>query len=141
MSTDSSSVATGASPQQEANLDPGLAVINAFDDLYEQPPAIHDPDMPPKDSDIPLGTTREGQDNEGDDGEEEAREEDDEFLLPESQGFTPGTAEDFAEKMRFNGLRWRHELRKRVKNDPKLTNGRSDPPARANAARDQKPPW
>jgi hypothetical protein len=82
MSTDSSSVATGTSPQQEANLDPGLAVMNAFDDLYEQPPEVHDPDMPPKDSDIPLGTTRGGQDNEGDDGEEEDHEEDAEFLYP-----------------------------------------------------------
>jgi hypothetical protein len=78
---------------------------NAFDDLYEQTT-----DMPPKDSDMPPGATSGGQNNEGDAGEEEDGEEDDEFLLPESQGFNLGTAEDFAEKMRFNGLRWRHEL-------------------------------
>ncbi len=47
-------------------------------------------------------------------------EEEDVSLLPESQNFVPGTAEDFTEKMRFNGLRWRHELRKRVRNDPTL---------------------
>ncbi len=52
--------------------------------------------------------------------EEGGHEEDDKFLLPESQNFVPGTAEDFTEKMRINGLRWRHELRKKVKNDPNL---------------------
>jgi hypothetical protein len=51
---------------------------------------------------------------------EEDNEEEDGFLLPESQNFIPGTAEDFTEKMRLNGLRWRHEVRRRVKKDPKL---------------------
>jgi hypothetical protein len=47
-------------------------------------------------------------------------EEEDVFLLPESQNFVHGTAEHFTEKMRFNGLRWRYELRKRVRNGPTL---------------------
>ena len=110
MSTDSSSVAAGTPPQQGVPLDDGEAIIKAFNDLYEQ-----SPDETGKEDD-----TSGGQNKEEDPGEEEGREEDDEFLLPESQGFVPGTAEDFAEKMRFNGLRWRHELMKRVKNDPKL---------------------
>ena len=52
MGTEGSSVAAGAPPQQGANLDPGLAVINAFDDLYEQAPdkAVKEDDMLPGDT-------------------------------------------------------------------------------------------
>ena len=120
MGTEGGSGAAGEPPQQGAHLDDGLAVINAFDDLYNQTA-----DKAGKDSDTPPGATDGGQNNEEDPGEEdpeegETKEEDDEFLLPESQHYAPGTAEDFTEKMRFNGLKWRHALRKRVQNDPKL---------------------
>jgi hypothetical protein len=64
--------------------------------------------------------TLSNQSHEEDLNGEEDDEDDDEILLPESQNFTPGTAEDFTEKMRLNGLRWRHEVRKRVKSDPSL---------------------
>jgi hypothetical protein len=120
MGTEGGSGAAGEPPQQGAHLDDGLAVINAFDDLYNQTA-----DKAGKDSDTPPGATDGGQNNDEDPGEEdpeegETKEEDDEFLLPESQHYAPGTAEDFTEKMRFNGLKWRHALRKRVQNDPKL---------------------
>jgi hypothetical protein len=51
---------------------------------------------------------------------EDGIEEEDVFLLPNSQNFAPGTAEDFTEKLRFNGLKWRHEVRRRAKKDPNL---------------------
>ena len=49
MGTEGGSGTAGEPPQQGAHLDAGLAVINAFDDLYEQTAdkAVKDPDMPP----------------------------------------------------------------------------------------------
>ena len=77
--------------------------IKAFEALYGE--------SPPKDPEaINVDKDDEVKDN----------EEEDVFLLPESQNFAPGTAEDFTEKLRFNGLRWRHEVRQRVKKDPRL---------------------
>ncbi len=110
MSTESSSVAAGTPPQPVALEKDHEAIIKAFNDLYEQSP----------DETNKVDDTVGGQKEEDDAGEEEDGEEEDEFLLPESQRFVLGTAADFAEKMRFNGLKWRHALRKRVKNDPKL---------------------
>jgi hypothetical protein len=83
------------------------ATIKAFDDLYDMSDDQKAKDRPPPQSeDLTM-----------DDG----TEEEDIFLLPESQNFLPGTAEDFTEKMMFNGLRWRRvELRKRVRKDPTL---------------------
>ncbi len=78
----------------------------AFDDLFDMSDDKTAKDCPPPQS----------KDHTMNDG----TEEEDVFLLPESQNFVPGTAEYFTEKMRFNGLRWRHELRKRVRNDPTL---------------------
>ncbi len=54
------------------------------------------------------------------DNEDKDNEEEDAFLLPESGNFAIGTAEYFTEKLRFNGLRWRHEVKQRVKKDPTL---------------------
>ena len=50
MGTESSSVATGEPSLKDAHLEAGLAVINAFDNLYEQPAdkAVKDSDMPPQ---------------------------------------------------------------------------------------------
>ena len=111
MGTDNSSVAVGTPPQQGAQLEESHnAIIKAFDDLYDQLPKTE-----VKADDMLPGDASETQSNEGDPEDGEGLEEDDEFLLPESQRFVPGTAEDFAEKMRFNGLRWRHELRKKVR--------------------------
>jgi hypothetical protein len=141
MTSEKSSVAAGEPPPQGVRTDDGLDAIKTLDDLFDSTgeKAVKDPDTP----------------LEEDLNEEGGHEEDDKFLLPESQNFVPGTAEDFTEKMRINGLKWRHELRRRVKNDPNLRellqwvsnrpspmDGRADPPTtRANAARDQRPPW
>jgi hypothetical protein len=106
MSSEESAAAAGEPPQQEVHIDDGLAAIKAIDDLFDATG-----EKATKDPDTPLGDHH---------NEEGDHEEDDNFLLPESQNFVPGTAEDFTEKMRINGLRWRHELRKKVKNDPNL---------------------
>ena len=54
------------------------------------------------------------------DNEDKDNEEEDVFLLPESGNYAIGTSEYFTEKMRFNGLRWRHGVKQRVKKDPTL---------------------
>ncbi len=116
MDTDNSSVAVKTPPQSGAQLEENHnAIIKAFDALYDQTPVTEvkvDDNLP----DDTGGT----QNNENDPEDGEGLEEDDEFLLPRSQHYAPGTTEDFTEKMRFNGLRWRHALRKRVQNDPQL---------------------
>jgi hypothetical protein len=96
----------GELPRQETPTEKGDAAIKAFDDLYgsaDRLPALDPP--PPHSEEITV---------------DKDNEEEDVFLLPESQNFVPGTAEDFTEKLRFNGLRWRHEVRQRVKKDPSL---------------------
>ncbi len=85
MNLDESSVAAGALPRQETPAEKGDAVLKAFDELYGG-----DIDPLPKDS--------------GAIDVDKVNEEEDVFLLPESQNFIPGTAEDFTEKLRFNGL-------------------------------------
>jgi hypothetical protein len=52
--------------------------------------------------------------------DEEDNEDEDEILYPPSCNYLPGSVEDFTEKMRFNGLTWRQEVKKRVKKDPNL---------------------
>jgi hypothetical protein len=106
MSPNASSVAAEQLPRHETQANESDAAIKAFDDLFDMSDDQTAKDRPPPQSeDLTM--------NDG-------TEEEDVFLLPESQNFVPGTAEDFTEKMRFNGLRWRHELRKRVRNDPTL---------------------
>jgi hypothetical protein len=109
MSPNASSVAAGELPRQETQADEGDAAIKAFDDLYD----MHDMSEDQTAKDPPSPQTE-------DLTLEDGIEEEDVFLLPESQNFVPGTAEDFTEKMKFNGLRWRHELRRRVRKDPAL---------------------
>jgi hypothetical protein len=92
MSPNASSVAAGELPRQETQADEGDAVIKAFDDLFDMSDDQTAKDPPPPhhdDEDLTI---------------EEDNEEENVFLLPESQNFIPGTAEDFTEKMRFNGL-------------------------------------
>ncbi len=110
MSPNASSVAAGELPRQETQADEGDATIKAFDDLFDMSDdqTAKDP-PPPRHEDLTI---------------EEDNEEVDVFLLPESQNFIPGTAEDFTEKMRFNGLRWRHEVRRRVKKGSRARHGR-----------------
>ncbi len=106
MNSDESSVAAVELPHQETPAEQGDAAIKALDDLFDtsnELPAL-DP-LPLHSEDLTVDVDNE---------------EEDVFLLPESQNFVPGTAEDFTEKLRFNGLRWRHEVRKRVKKDPNL---------------------
>ncbi len=56
----------------------------------------------------------------GDELEDGEQEED--FLLPPSQKLRPGSIDHLDEQMRFNGLRWRHQLKRRVAKDPDLHN-------------------
>jgi hypothetical protein len=55
-------------------------------------------------------------------GEHENGDQDEDFLLPPSQKFRPSSIDHLEERMRFNGLRWRHELKRRVAKDPNLHN-------------------
>jgi hypothetical protein len=107
MNPNESSVAAGELPRHETQTDESDSALKAFDELYDDTPddwTAKDP-PPPQSEEITMG---------------DGIEEEDVFLLPESQNFVPGTAEDFTEKMKFNGLRWRQELRKRVRKDPTL---------------------
>ena len=106
MNPGESSVAVVTLPRQETTKEVEDAAINAFDELYG------------------TGTDTSLLQNEAidvdKDNEDKDNEEEDVFLLPESGNFAIGTAEYFTEKLRFNGLRWRHEVRQRVKKDPNL---------------------
>ena len=106
MSPDASSVAAQPLPLHETQADESDATIRAFDALFDTAN-----DQNAKDGSPPLMK---------DQAMNDGTEEEDVFLLPESQNFVHGTAEHFTEKMRFNGLRWRYELRKRVRTDPTL---------------------
>jgi hypothetical protein len=94
MSPNASSVAAGELPRQETQNEENDAALEAFSELYDM--TEDETAVDPAPSQI--------KDHAMDDG----NEEEDAFLLPESQNFIPGTAEDFTENMRFNGLRWRH---------------------------------
>ncbi len=90
MDPNAGSVAAVELPRQEtqgdeSDMSPDSA-IKAFDELYDMTddPAAVDP-PPPQTDDLIMG---------------DGIEEEDAFLLPESQSFVPGTAEDFTEKMR-----------------------------------------
>jgi hypothetical protein len=52
--------------------------------------------------------------------ENQDRDQEEEFLLPPSQNFRPGSIDHLDEQMRHNDLRWRHKLKKRVANNPNL---------------------
>ncbi len=86
MNPDESSVAAGELPRKETQVEKEDAAMKAFDELFGA-----DLDPLPK----PSEAIDVDKDN----------EEEDVFLLPESQNFVPGTTEDFTEKLRFNGLR------------------------------------
>ena len=135
MNPGESSVAAVALPRQETPEEIQDAALKAFDDLYGTYDGL--PEQNPHYEAIDVDKDNEDKDN----------EEEDVFLLPESQNFAPGTAEYFTEKLRFNGLRWRHEVKQRVKKErpypqrfppmgqqSSLTNGRGITPTRANAA-------
>jgi hypothetical protein len=52
--------------------------------------------------------------------EDEDEDPEDELFLPPSQNFHPNSIDHLDEQMRYNGLRWRHELKRRVAKDPHL---------------------
>jgi hypothetical protein len=52
--------------------------------------------------------------------EDEDGDQEEELFLPPSQNFRPNSIDQLDEQMRYNGLRWRHELKKRVAKDPNL---------------------
>jgi len=105
-SPNASSVAAQQLPRHETQAKESDAAIKAFEDLFETS----------NEQDDKAPSPRQSNDQTMNDG----TEEDDAFLLPESQNFSHGTAEHFTEVLRFNGLRWRHELKRRVRNDPTL---------------------
>ena len=92
------------------------AALKAFNELYGMSPLR---DSPPTLGKDPLPGESESIDVDKD-GEAKDKEDEEEFLCPESRNFAPGTAEDLTEKLRFNGLAWRHELRRRAKTEPNL---------------------
>jgi hypothetical protein len=108
MNPGESSVAAVALPRQETPEEIQDAALKAFDDLYGTYDGLSEQNPHHEANDV-------DKDNEDKDNEEEEV-----FLLPESQNFAPGTAEYFTEKLRFNGLRWRHEVKQMVRNDPTL---------------------
>jgi hypothetical protein len=128
MSSNASSVAAGELPRHETQANESDAALKAFNELYdmtEEETAVDPSPFQTKDHTMDDGI-----------------EEEDVFLLPESQNFVPGTAEDFTEKMRFNGLRWRQEESEERPHSQRippmgtqssLTNGRANSPTWANA--------
>ena len=106
MSPNASSVAAQQLPRHETQANESDATITAFDALFDTS----------DDQNAKVASPPQSKDQ----AMNEGTEEDDVFLLPESQNFPHGTAEHFTEVMRFNGLRWRHELKRRVRNDPAL---------------------
>jgi hypothetical protein len=52
--------------------------------------------------------------------EDEDGDQEEELFLPPSQKFHPNSIDHLDELMRFNGLRWRHELKRQVAKDPHL---------------------
>jgi hypothetical protein len=52
--------------------------------------------------------------------EDEYEDPEDEIFLPPSQNFHPNSIDHLDEQMRYNGLRWRHALNRRVAKDPPL---------------------
>jgi hypothetical protein len=58
--------------------------------------------------------------NFNDEDEDEDGDQEEELFLPPSQKFRPNSIDHLDEQMRFNGLRWRHELKRRVVKDPHL---------------------
>jgi hypothetical protein len=122
MNPDESSVAAVELPRKETTSEEEAwratelasnSTLKAFTELYGDTPPEEDKDpLPPQHEAIDVDKDNEDKDN----------EEEDVFLLPESQNFAPGTAEYFTEKLRYNGLAWRHAVKQRVKKDPTLNN-------------------
>jgi hypothetical protein len=52
--------------------------------------------------------------------EDEDEDPEDELFLPPLQNFHPNSIDRLDEQMRYNGLRWRHALKRRVAKDPHL---------------------
>jgi hypothetical protein len=52
--------------------------------------------------------------------EDDDEDPEDEIFLPPSQNFHPNSTDHLDEQMRYNGLRWRHALKRRVAKDPHL---------------------
>jgi hypothetical protein len=120
MNPNESSVAAVALPHKECSSEEKawrateLATnvhLKAFTELFgDGSPEENEDPPPPHHEAIDVDKDNEDRDN----------EEEDVFLLPESGNFAIGTAEYFTEKLRFNGLRWRHEVKRRVRKDPTL---------------------
>ena len=87
MSPNASSVAAQQRPRHETQAIEGDAAIKAFEDLFDM-----SDDQKAKGAAPPQAKDQTMNDD---------TEEDDLFLLPESQNFTHGTAEHFTEVMRF----------------------------------------
>jgi hypothetical protein len=93
-------MAMGANLKAGANTAPPTAILNREEKANEET-ALQDWNFPDED-----------EDEDGDLKEE--------LFLPPSQKFRPNSIDHLDEQMRYNGLRWRHELKKRVAKDPNL---------------------
>jgi hypothetical protein len=91
-------VVMGANAQTGANTTPPTAILNREKQANKET-ALQDWNFPDEDED----------------GDQE-----EELFLPPSQKFHPNSIDHLDEQMRFNGLRWRHELKRRVTKDAHL---------------------
>jgi hypothetical protein len=91
-------MARGANLKAGANADPPTAILNREKRANEE--------TAPRDWNF---------NDEDEDGDQE-----EELFLPPSQKFHPNSIDYLDEQMRFNGLRWRHELKRRVAKDSHL---------------------
>jgi hypothetical protein len=91
-------MARGANNQTGANTTPPTAILNREEKANEKT--------------APRDWNFNDEDEDGDQAEE--------LFLPPSQNFRPNSIDHLDEQMRFNGLRWRHELKRRVAKDPHL---------------------
>jgi hypothetical protein len=71
------------------------------------------------------GETAQRDWNFGDENEDEDGDQVEDLFLPPSQNFCPSSIDHLDEQMRFNGLRWRYEPKRRVAKDPNLQNLRT----------------
>jgi hypothetical protein len=91
-------MARDANKRTGANTAPPTAILNREEKANEET-SLQDWNFPDEDKDGDL---------------------EEELFLPPSQNFRPNSIDHLDEQMRYNGLRWRHELKKRVAKDPKL---------------------
>jgi hypothetical protein len=138
MNSDVSQAAAQELPAKDPYAE-GNATLKALDELFEsheKKANSHKPQSLPEGREMeveeerpPLQSSEEkalkdsedkDEANEDPSEEEQDDEDEEECLFPPSCNYFPGSVEVFTEKMRFNGLTWWQEVKKRVKKDPNL---------------------